>query len=143
MHGSVKILGVRACTVNDLPWILSLAHRRYTRKPDPGTTLAWLARVFEAPDGLAIRTEQAFLAAVLHIPPWWPDDRECHIQALVAAPGYHWDAVRLLRASIEWARVKDCVRWYLSSETDYDFAALARRVGAVPGHVKYKIDLGE
>ena len=132
----------RPCTADDLPWILSLAHRRYTNTPDPGTSLAWLAKVILSPQwALAIRSEGAFLAALLEAPPWWPNERECHVAVLVADKGCHWQAVRLLRDSIAWARGKGCCRWWLSSETYYDFEMLARRVGAKPRVMKYEIAL--
>lgn len=133
----------RVCTVNDLPWVLSLAHRRYTKTPDPGTTLDWLIRVLNSPaTALALRTDNAFCVAMINIAPWWPTERGCHIAVLVADRGYHWDAVFLLKETIRWAEAQGCVRWELSSETDYDFAALAKRVGAKPWVMKYAIDLG-
>ena len=130
----------RRCTVDDLPWILSLAHRRYTKTPDPGTTLAWLARVLNSPnEALAIRSSGAFTVALLSAPPWWPNELECNIAVLVADKACHRQAVSLLRETSAWARGKGCVRWWLSSETDYDFEALAKRVGAKPGVMKYRI----
>lgn len=132
---------VRPCTVEDLPWILSLAHRRYTKTPDPGTSLTWLAGIIKSPTALAMRSLNAFCVTIMHVPPWWPDEPEAHVAVLVAAKGHHWDTVRLLRESLAWSRGKGCVRWYVSSETDYDFRALAKRVGAKPDVVKYKVDL--
>lgn len=133
-----------AISFDDLPWVLSLAHRRYTHTPDPGTTLAWLARIIQSPDvASAIRSDGAFCVATLNVPPWWPDERECHVSVLVADKGCHWQAISLLRETIQWARVRGCVRWYLSSETDVDFGLLAQRVGCTFQVVKYGIDLME
>lgn len=131
----------RKCTVDDLPWILSLAHRRYTKTPDPGTSLSWLVRCLQTPLALVIRSEGAFCTAIIETQAWWPGEPECHIAVLVADKGHHWEAITLLKTTISWARANGCARWYLSSETDFDFEMLARRVGAKPGVMKYRLDL--
>jgi uncharacterized protein YecE (DUF72 family) len=77
------------------------------------------------------------------IPPWWPDEPEVHVAVLVADKGCVFQAVRLLQTSIAWARQKGCRRWYLSSETDKEFKALAKRVGAMPKVTKFGIDFSD
>lgn len=132
----------RPITVEDVPWILSLAHRRYTKTPDPGTTLKWLMQVINSPnEALAIRSDHAFCVAIYSVPPWWPNEPEVHIAVLVADKGAHWQAIRLLKDTIAWARGRGCARWWLSSETDYDFEMLAKRVGARPRVMKYEVPL--
>src|SRR5215475_8211559 len=92
----------RELTVNDLPWCLSLGHRRYGNY-DPGGALSFLAAIFRSPDALCIRTANAFLIAS-HVvgPPWRPDEPECHVMVLCAEVGAHWEAARLLRRSVAW-----------------------------------------
>ena len=62
---------------------------------------------------------------------------------LVAERGCHWQAIKLLRRTIEWAKERGCLRWFLSSDTNYDFAALARRVGAQYGAMRHCLVLTE
>ena len=51
--------------------------------------------------------------------------------AICAEEGHHWDAIKLLRASLEWAKEQGHKRWLLSSsETDHPIGKLAERIGA-------------
>ena len=120
----------RLITVNDIPWILSLAHERY-RPFDPGRALSWIVDAINNPRSCCIRSDDAFCFAGLGGYFWFPKEPECFVVLLCAAEGKHWQAVRLLRETIEWAREQGCTKWWLSSDTDYEFRALAKRVGAV------------
>lgn len=155
MHGSLTELelkaheGERPCahpitvvTVNDLPWLLSLASERY-RHFDPGRTLLWLMGALQNKDGLVIRTSDAFSIASILTPAWHPKESECHVLFLCAAVGAHWQAISLLRETIRFARERKCVRWWFSSETEHAIDQLARRVGAEPAVMRYKLDLSD
>ena len=52
-----------------------------------------------------------------------------------------WEAMKLLRASIAWARKRKCVRWRMSSDTDYDLAAMARRLGVNEESPRFTLNL--
>jgi len=131
----------RDLTFDDMPWVLSLAHKRYPTF-DPGGALRFLAIVIPAPQALTIRSEGAFLiASHVAAPPWYPDQPECHVMALCAEAGAHWEAARLMRRSVAWAREQGCVRWRFHSETEHLIGALAERVGARKDSPRYVIDL--
>lgn len=121
--------------------MLSLAHRRYTKKPDPGTLLSWLIGAMSSFNAYVVRTDHALIVATIYSPPWWPDDKECHVVVLVADKGHHWDAVRLLRRSIGWARIRKCTKWRIDSETEHELGPLANYVGAGATGKKYTLDL--
>jgi hypothetical protein len=123
---------IRPCVASDLPWVLSLCHRRYTEPPDPGRLLAWVANTMQSLDAYVIRNEVAFCVALCQHSPWYPDRRECDVTILVAEKGGHWQAIKLLRATIVWARARECRLWTISSQTEHDLTVLARRVGAKP-----------
>jgi hypothetical protein len=131
---------IRALTVQDSAWVLSLAYSRY-RSFDPGAALRSLIMVINSPEGLALRSEHAFVFASLVKPPWRPSEVECQVLALYAAESHHWEAVKLLRRSIAWAREQNCHRWWFSSETDHDVELLCRRVGAQPAQMRYRVEL--
>jgi len=131
---------VRRVAVDDLPWAMSLGYRRYGAY-DPGKTLLYLAEVLSAPQALFIRTDDAFLLAAIITPVWRSDGPECNVLALCSEPGAHWQAIRLLRRSVGWAKERGCRSWWFASETHYDISALAKRVGAVVAHPRYRIDL--
>jgi len=132
----------RKVVADDIPWMLSLAHERYGAF-DPGGALSFLLQALNSPLTLLLRScaRDAFLIAATVTPPWYPTATECHVMVLCAKPGAHWQAIKLLRGSVEWARLRKCVRWRFHSETQHDVAALCRRIGATPDSPRYVIDL--
>ena len=133
---------LRRIGVDDLPFVLSLGYERY-RPFDPGRMLLWLATMLKSPDTLAIRTNHAFLIGSIATPIGQPNERGFHVLYICAAPWYHWEAVKLLRDSVSWSRGCGCQEWWVSSETDVDIEPLARRMGAKPAVMRYKLDLYE
>lgn len=130
----------RTITFDDIPWVLSLAYERY-RPFDPGTTLTWLVQILRRPEALAIRSDNAFLIANIVTGVWQPKERDCHVIFCCAADKHHWEAVRLVKQSVTWARGCGCRKWWFSSETDFDVEPLALRAGAKPDVMRYSIDL--
>jgi len=126
----------------DVPWVLSLAHQRY-HSFDPGGALVALTSAMHELSAIAWRTPHAFLVATIVRPLWNPNRPECHVLALCAEAGHHWEAARLLRQSREWAIDKQCARWWFWSETEHRIGALAERVGAKLGAERYLIDFME
>lgn len=130
----------RPIVYDDIPWILSLAHERYEGW-DPGGALTFLVQALRSPTTLLIRSDRAFLIANHVAPPWYPKRRECHVMAVCAFPGAHWQAIGLLRESVTWAKQQGCVRWRCHSETAHDIGALCRRAGAHADSPRYVLDL--
>jgi hypothetical protein len=54
-----------------------------------------------------------------------------------------WEAVMLLRASIEWAKRRKCSLWRISSETDFDLEPIARKLGAVEPSTRWVLRFAE
>jgi hypothetical protein len=77
-----------------------------------------------------MRTENAFCITLLSCPPWLPAQYEATVMLIYADKGAVYEAIKLLKESIEWGRSRKCVLWRVSSETDYDLAPLAKRIGA-------------
>jgi len=73
--------------------------------------------------------------------PWLPANNECNVVTICADDGAGWQVIKLLRASIDWARKRNCSAWKLSSDTDYDVTPLAKRVGAQQAHTRFVLDL--
>ena len=91
---------------------------------------------------LPIRLDDAFLIGVINIIPWAPADLEFTVMLVCADEGCMWQAVKLLRFSIEWARKRKLVDWRLSSETEFEFGAIAKRLGAIEISPRYSLRLG-
>jgi hypothetical protein len=128
---------------DDLPWLHYLFGKRYPKHYDRATTERWF-RSFVVKDPLnmfAARTDDAFLVALTAVLPWIPGEPEVNVVGLCAEEDCGWQVVRLLRASIDWARKRNAARWRINTDTDYDVGALALRVGAHEISPRFEIDL--
>jgi hypothetical protein len=94
--------------------------------------------VLTSPMYLPIRTSNAFLVALLQPTPWFPSNIECHVIILVSDEDAIWEAVRLLRYSVEYARLAGCSHWRYHWD-DGDAGVLVRRVGAKVDAPRYLI----
>jgi hypothetical protein len=117
---------------NDLHWCISLGKKKYPSNYDPLATEGWLRNiVFKGPLMFhPVRTAHAFCISMISCLPWLPSDFEAHVVAICADDGAMWEAAKLLRDSIAWAKSRRCKCWRLCSDTDYDLAGMARRLGA-------------
>jgi hypothetical protein len=129
----------RVANVEDIPWMLSVGYRVYGPY-DPGPVLTYLVALLRNNDAQILRTDKAISVATLFKPPW-SSVPECNVVALCAIDGAVWDAVRLLKATIIWARARGCAKWWFGSETNTDISAIAKRVGGVRILPRYRIDL--
>jgi hypothetical protein len=122
----------RIMTEDDYPWLHYLCKKRYSHKYDSDTTAAWFKNVvLKSPlMFFAARTQDAFAITLISVTPWLPTSIEANLVFICADDGCMWQSIRLLRSSIDWARRRGCSLWRMSSDTDYDLAPLARRLGA-------------
>jgi hypothetical protein len=132
------IVKSRDLNINDLPWGLSLAWERYAPF-DPGAASQFYINVLKSQATFKVRTDHAFLIAMITTIPWKPTEKECNILILCAEEGYHWEAVHLMRRSISWSEENGCARWWFASDTEHKVDALCRRVGAMTAHPRYFI----
>ena len=122
----------RLLTEADIPWMLDLGRRRYSNRFDLMATEAWFRNiVLRAPlVFLPVRLESAFLIAALNIIPWVPGELEANVVLVVADDGAMWQALDLLRFSIDWAKKRRATEWRLTSETEVELGPFAKRLGA-------------
>src|SRR5262245_5495391 len=122
----------RLMTEADYPWLHYLCKKRYSRDYDSDSTAGWFKNiVLKSPlMFFACRTQDAFAITMLSVTPWLPNSIEANLVFICADDGCLWQSIRLLRSSIDWAKRRRCTLWRMSSDTDYDLAPLARRLGA-------------
>jgi hypothetical protein len=89
---------------------------------------------------LCIRNEAGFLIATLYAWPWYPR-QFCNVIVVCVEQGKGWQALPLLRMSIEWARYRKAINWRYESDTPYDIAPLMKRLGVPEDSPRYKLDL--
>lgn len=128
---------VRVMGEKDLRWLDYLCLKRYSHRYDQeGTEIWFLNTVLKSPILFyPIRTDNAFTITMLSCVPWLPlewnadvvftcaDETSTNAQPI-------WEVIRLLRRSIEWSRKRNVAWWRISSDTEYNIAPLARRIGA-------------
>src|SRR5215469_1877212 len=121
----------RIMTEADFDWLNYLCKKRYSHKYDSDTTAAWFKNVvLKSPlMFFACRTQDAFAITLISITPWLPNSIEANLVFVCADDGCMWQAIRLLRSSIDWAKRRECSLWRMSSDTDYDLTPLANRLG--------------
>jgi hypothetical protein len=130
---------VRLLTEHDIPWLSFLCKKRYSNRYDSATTENWFRNiVLKSPlTFYATRTEDAFHISMLSLMPWLPAEPECIVLFVCAEDNKGWQAVKLLRDSIAWARKRRCTIWRLSSDTDAELVAVAKRLGVTEISPRY------
>jgi hypothetical protein len=128
----------------DLKWLNYLFAKKYPPPQyDPITTEAWFRNVvLKAPLMFhPCRLANSFAISMMTCVPWLPAEFEVHVICVCADDGYMWEAIRLMRASIAWARQRKCKRWRLSSDTDFELGGMAKRLGATEITPRYMLEL--
>ena len=123
---------MRPLTEADLPWLRMLCKKRYAAHYDAYSTERWFVeRVLREPlQWYAVRTDDAFLIAIINMEYWRPAFLIVDILFVCADDGAMWQAMALLRASQEWAESRRARYWRLCGDTDFDLTPLAMRLGA-------------
>src|SRR6516162_4680312 len=116
----------------DIDWMIYPGKKRYPPTYDPVTVEGWFRNVvLKSPMMFfPIRMPNAFAISMLSVVPWLPSEFECNVVAVCADDDCMWEAMKCLRGSIEWAKKRKVKRWRLVSETTYDLAPFAKRLGA-------------
>lgn len=132
---------MRLLTEHDIPWLNYLCKKKYSNRYDSSTTENWFRNiVLKSPLTFhAIRTQNAFLIDMLSVMPWLPAEPENIVVFVCADDGASWEALKLLRDSIAWARSRRCAIWRLSSDTETDLVAIAKRLGVTEISPRYCI----
>lgn len=128
---------------NDLPWLRNLFGKKYDKGFDALTTENWFRNIVMKNPMMfyPVRLSNSFLIAMLSTLPWLPSRFDCNIICVCADDGYMWETAKLLRGSIDWARNRKCKYWMLSSDTVFDLAPMAKRMGAEEIWPRYMLDL--
>lgn len=123
--------------------MLDLGKRRYTQGFDAMAMEAWFRNtVLKQPlIWLYVRLDHSFMLGVINIIPWVPGDLEFTVILVVADEGYMWEAIELLRFSIDWSKRRRIAEWRLSSETENELGAIAKRLGATELSPRYSLRL--
>lgn len=130
-------------TENDIQWLIFLGKKRYGIDWDDATTEGWFRNiVLKSPLMFrAVRTANAFSVSMITTLPWQPSEFECHVVFVCADDGAMWEAFKLMRDSVAWAKKRKCTCWRLASDTEVDLYSMARRLGATEISPRFKLEL--
>jgi hypothetical protein len=139
----LAVVEPKLLTEDDVPWLYHLMRKKYSHRYDAITTEGWFRNlVLKQPMVyLPQRTNHAFCISMMTFVPWLPAEYECTVVCVCADDGSMWEAVKLIRSAIEWARKRKCMYFRMSSDTDTDLAAFARRLGAEEISPRFSIRL--
>lgn len=123
--------------------MLELSAKRYSNRYDLRAGEMWFRHVcLKQPTVfLPLRTDGAFLVVLISTLPWLPSEWEANMVHLCAEDGCMWEAVRLVREGIAWAKQRRCTEFRMSSETSYDLGPIAKRAGMTELRPKYCVRL--
>lgn len=123
--------------------MVALAKRRYDEAYDFIGAEMWFRNiVLKSPMVyLPIRSQDAFAIGMLSTVPWRPQEVECNVVMVCADFGALWQAVTLMRATLEWAKRRKCIKWRVTSETDFDLGPIAIKLGAEKEPSRYVVRL--
>ena len=110
-----------------------LAHERYSNRFDLVAAEMWMRNVVlkQPVVFFPVRTDHAFCVALISVIPWMPAEPEANLVMLCAEQGFMWDAIALLREAAAWASRRRCTELRITSETAFDLAPIAQRLGAI------------
>ena len=128
-------------TEYDIPWLNYLCKKRYSNRYDSSTTENWFRNiVLKSPlTFYPTRMSDSFQITMLSVMPWLPAEPEAIVLFVCADDGKLYQAVKLMRDSIEFARKRRCAVWRLSSDTDIELVAMANRLGVTEISPRYCI----
>jgi hypothetical protein len=123
--------------------MLEVARRRYDPRYDFIGAEMWFRNIVlkQPMVFLPIRSQDAFAIGMLSTVPWRPQEVECNVAMVCADFGALWQAVTLMRVTLAWARQRKCIKWRVTSETDFDLGPIAHKLGAEKEPYRYVVKL--
>ena len=118
---------IRQATLDDIPFIMELAKEKYPTR-DVEKAAPWAAWCIKNPDRLVLVGPSSMGCAQVD----WRYGHECkaRLDVLAARPGPIWEALRMLRLMLNWARQKGAIgNFILDANTGIDFGPFAERLG--------------
>lgn len=132
---------IRKLLAEDKNWTLEMAARAYAAFGfDYGDTGKYFDIVTQDNDFLLIRTDNAFICAICQPRACNFKIKECYVH-LIACEGSPFEAIRLLKECMKWAKSKGVEKEItIASTTPFNLAGVAERLKGKPRTV-YDIPL--
>ena len=131
---------IRQATLDDIPFIAQLGKERYPQR-DIEKDIPWARWCIQNPDRLVLVGPNSMGCCQID----WIYGHECkaRLDVLAARPGPIWEALRMLRIMLNWARQKGAVgSFILDANTGVDFEPFSQRLGGRKvTRVEYEIPL--
>lgn len=139
---------IRAATLDDVPWMLSIAKLRYGSDRNWEASEAWLRAIIANPQGMFVTLRGSHTLAIMTITTtFWENEPRAFLLPVVSHPGApraglgrNPEIEAILDAFASYAKLRGCVSLEGGSETDSDVGLLLKRRGA-SSHPVWKLEL--
>ena len=121
---------IRKATVDDFPFIIDLAVKRYP-KFDVESSLLWARKAIDLPGIMIARGEKSFAIGSIAAPFYDPTTFRGYMVFLCAQEDCGYEPVPLARFLIKWALIeRGASSFHFGEATGVNLAPLAKRLGA-------------
>lgn len=118
---------IRHCTLEDVDFLIDVGRACYPPF-DEDAIRKWLESLFTNPSAMMLRSENgACIASITRL--IYRDRPMCYFVFLCARPNKTLEGYRLLKSMVECARERGASQVHIGSETGFDFAPFAKRLG--------------
>lgn len=118
---------IRPITVDDLDFMYEVASACYPAF-DKTEAWAWAQSVLTQPNIIALKSGQGFVvASITRL--FYRKDSQCFIVFICAKPNRRLEGYRLLKSVVQSARERGASKIFIGSDTGFDFAPFATRLG--------------
>lgn len=130
---------IRLATLDDLDFIMEVARERYPEEiADWDEARSFALDALKCEFAVVIRGDFGFAMATLTRAKWSPYVK-AHLIFVACRQNKNMEGYKLVRTLTEWAFASGAVEFKLSSGTDFELDAFAKRLGAKPERPSYYI----
>lgn len=131
---------VRRATVVDLPLMLDIARASYGVQFDEDKAREFGLRTLMSPEIAAFLDDDAFCMVGLS-EYFWERQKRANCMFTAVRKAQVWQAVKTVRAALQWSRSKGASSFHIGEETGMDMGVIAKRLGLAKDRPSYRIDL--
>lgn len=133
---------IRRATLEDMDWLIDLAREKYgvenVNEKNDADIRTFLSGALSKPWVCVARGD--FGAGMMTVTrPFYEKNPQGHLLFIVSRSNKSMEGYKLARALTAWAFAQGASHVHVSSETAYDLAPFARRLGAVASRPSYVI----
>lgn len=131
---------VRRATVIDLPELLDIARASYGVQFDERKAQDFGLAALMNPNIGTFRDNDALCMVGLS-EFFFEDEKRANVMFLAVRDQQSWQAVKVIRAALQWSKLKGAGSFHFGEETGMKMETIAKRIGATKDRPSFRIDL--